>query len=290
MKLAVAHRVGCEYDPPVEDARWDLRVLPSGDDGQRVVEWAVAADGAATTERADASGNRVLMARAAGPVARVCFEARGVIETRLGNPFAFAPDDARVPLRDEARLAPGRADLAPWLRSSGDPWDASREVELFARSVAGGDATPGFEAVQRLMRTVHAFEFRRGVTGVDTPPEDVLRRRAGLCQDFATLLCAAARALGLAARYVSGYVYDGPPETRAAPTATHAWAEVFFARIGWRGFDAANGLVACDTHARLAAGRWFRDVAPLSGGFARGGARQRPFDETDVRVVTEEAE
>jgi transglutaminase-like putative cysteine protease len=289
MRLSIRHEVRCRYDPPAVSPRLYLHLLPPDDEVQDVESWDVFVDvpDAKVEKTVDGYGNRALSVEMERPVEAFGATARGVVRTRRENPFDFGVEDGAVLLVDEADYAARDTNVAAMRRDFSDAWDASPAVAAFARETMGPDGSPSFAACQRLNRAIHeGFRFERGRTSVDSGPDDVLRTRAGVCQDFATLFVAAVRSRGLAARYVSGYVYDGPPEGRPVSSATHAWVEVRFSRIGWRGFDPTNGILAAATHVRLAAGRWFRDVAPLSGAFAAGGTRQSPTDAVDVRILT----
>ena len=105
-------------------------------------------------------------------------------------------------------------------------------------------------------------DYDPGWTSVATTAEDALAAGHGVCQDHSHLFLAAARRLGMAARYVSGYlVVDGEPDQ----PATHAWAEVWIEGLGWLGLDVSNGISPDERYVRLAVGRDYREAAPVSG-------------------------
>jgi transglutaminase-like putative cysteine protease len=141
-----------------------------------------------------------------------------------------------------------------------------------------------------LMRRIHAdFEFKTASTEVDTPLIEAFEQRAGVCQDFAHLMIAALRMVGLAARYVSGYLLTIPPpgqEALLGADASHAWVQVYCPRTpglaeGWLELDPTNDLIPDTSHVRLALGRDYGDVTPLRG-VIRGGGRHT----LEVRVNT----
>ena len=119
------------------------------------------------------------------------------------------------------------------------------------------------------------FTYKPGVTGNHTQVVEVLASRAGVCQDFAHVMIAALRGLGLPARYVSGYVRTRPPPGRVARRGadqSHAWVEAWMGEaFGWVGLDPTNDIVVRDEHVVLAWGRDFIDVSPLSGVILGGG-------------------
>ena len=134
---------------------------------------------------------------------------------------------------------------------------------------------PLLEAVLDLTRRIYTeFQYQPGSTTVATPLREVLRARRGVCQDFAHLQIGMLRSLGLAARYVSGYVYNAPKDDAPRLTggdASHAWVSVYCPDFGYVDFDPTNGSIPSDEHVTLAWGRDFSDASPLKGVILGGG-------------------
>jgi transglutaminase-like putative cysteine protease len=128
----------------------------------------------------------------------------------------------------------------------------------------GPDPLP---ALRRIMTEMHRrFEYVPRSTRVDSPIDEALATRRGVCQDFAHIFIALARRLGVPCRYVSGYFFhQSAAGTRSADGATHAWAEAWLPDLGWIGWDPTNNLVAGDRHIRVAVGRDYADVPPTRG-------------------------
>jgi len=128
---------------------------------------------------------------------------------------------------------------------------------------------PLIEALLEFTARIHEdFRFDSKATDVRTSPVEVLRTRRGVCQDFAHLQVACLRSLGLAARYVSGYIRTYPPPGRPrliGADASHAWASVYCPDIGWLDVDPTNNLIPSDSHVTLAWGRDYGDVSPVRG-------------------------
>jgi transglutaminase-like putative cysteine protease len=117
-------------------------------------------------------------------------------------------------------------------------------------------------------RVYDAFSYSPRTTRVDSPIDEALDSRQGVCQDFAHILIALVRQLGIPCRYVSGYLYHGEGDRdRSASDATHAWVEALLPHLGWVGFDPTNALVAGNRHVRTALGRDYADVPPTKGIF-----------------------
>jgi transglutaminase-like putative cysteine protease len=111
-----------------------------------------------------------------------------------------------------------------------------------------------------------SFGYQKEATSVDSPIEDALRTRKGVCQDFAHIMIALVRHLRIPCRYVSGYLFhDALHSDRSSDGATHAWLEALLPGLGWIGFDPTNNLIAGGRHIRTAIGRDYADVPPTMG-------------------------
>jgi transglutaminase-like putative cysteine protease len=157
---------------------------------------------------------------------------------------------------------------SPLLRSGTSLRDYARTT--FSRQKPIG------EAILEFNKRIHAeFSYDPRVTDVTTPVLRVLREKRGVCQDFAHLAIACLRSLGLAARYVSGYLETTPPPGQprlVGADASHAWAAVYVPEFGWLDFDPTNALLPAEQHVTLAWGRDFADVSPFKGFVLGGGA------------------
>ncbi len=155
---------------------------------------------------------------------------------------------------------------------------------------AGESFTPGkplLTAVRDLMERIHReFKYEPKSTSIDTTVIEVMRQRRGVCQDFAHVMIGTLRSLGLAARYVSGYLRSGANYQGAE--ASHAWVSVFVPGSGWVDFDPTNNVIPSDGHLTLAFGRDYGDVTPLKG-VTLGGGEHTVNVEVRVRPVGEPA-
>ena len=124
-----------------------------------------------------------------------------------------------------------------------------------------------FKAVLELCEFVyHDFEYKSGITNVNTPLEEAWELKVGVCQDFANVLIQMIKLLGIPARYVSGYICPNENISRGEG-ATHAWVEAYIPFYGWLGIDPTNNTIANDNHVRLAIGRDYNDCSPVKGVF-----------------------
>ncbi len=184
-------------------------------------------------------------------------------------------DEVRARLAYRAGIAPGRDDLdaARFL------FESSRvriKRELAAWTLACfPPRTPLLVGVRRLMTRIHEeLTFDPKATTVSTPVMEVFERKRGVCQDFAHLMLSCLRSVGLAARYVSGYLLTHPPPGRprlVGADASHAWVSVYSPGHGWIDADPTNALFPSLEHVTLGWGRDYDDVIPLRGVLLGGG-------------------
>jgi transglutaminase-like putative cysteine protease len=115
-------------------------------------------------------------------------------------------------------------------------------------------------------RLYEMFDYAPNTTEVDSPIDDALKARRGVCQDFAHIMITLVRQLKIPCRYVSGYLYhEDKSKDRSPAGATHAWVEAYLGELGWVAFDPTNNLEGCDRHVRVAVGRDYSDVPPTRG-------------------------
>ena len=166
---------------------------------------------------------------------------------------------------------------------------AHAELADYARpSFAPGRSL--LDCVTELTQRIFAeFTFDGGATTIGTPVLDVLHHRHGVCQDFAHLQIGCLRSLGLAARYVSGYLVTKPPPGRprlVGADTSHAWVSVYFPDYGWIDFDPTNGVIPSDEHITVGWARDYDDVSPVRG-VVVGGRRHSLSVSVDVEPMTD---
>jgi transglutaminase-like putative cysteine protease len=242
------------------------------------------------TERHDYFGNTATFATIEEPHFRLSVMAINVVE--------LAPVPACRSLSSPSWETVGerlRSDRTPdLLAASQFVYDSpyvprSDRLAEFARpSFAPG--RPLLDAALDLTARIHAeFRYDPTATTIATPTLEVLQRRHGVCQDFAHLQIGCFRSLGLAARYMSGYLLSEVAPHRPGllgAEASHAWVSVFCPRLGWIDFDPTNNLFPCDRHIVLAWGRDYDDVSPIKG-VILGGGRHSMEVRVEIKRVPE---
>ena len=190
--------------------------------------------------------------------------------------------DALVNIDDQPRV-PEAMDYKSWgdleqLVEKNDYWDmlmpshfarSSPELEELAVEIGAAerDGRSPLAFLRDIVSGVHrSFSYVKKSTAVNSPIEDALRSRQGVCQDFAHIMTALVRNAGIPCRYVSGYLYHSSEnEHPSADGATHAWVEALLPDVGWVGFDPTINQVAGGRHIRTAIGRDYADVPPTMG-------------------------
>ncbi len=270
-RYRVTHRTTYSYDAAVASGHTIARLTPRSLPHQDVHASDVTAVPAPTLGRShvDGFGNTVTYLALDVPHDHLEVTARSEVSVRsrpLPRGLWDRPWEEAVPATAESDGPDGL--LARLCRL--DSPLVVRGPELVAFGAA--ELTPGRplgEAVTALSHQIFStFEFVPGATDVSTPVTEVVAERRGVCQDFAHLLLGALRAVGLGARYVSGYLETVPPAGQprlVGADASHAWVGVFVPGFGWVDLDPTNGLVQPDRHVTVGWGRDYTDVVPVRG-------------------------
>jgi transglutaminase-like putative cysteine protease len=261
-----------DYDYPASEGRHHLRLLPGDAQGlQRVLATtlAVTPAPAETSAFVDFFGNQVTEVRMGGGHSTVVFDTTATVERFLPPDLVDTspPVDA---LRAELAALPGLGPESPHhFRASSPRIGAFADIASYAASVAATSATTrmAVEAVGLALHRDMAFDAR--ATTVETPPDTAFAQRRGVCQDFAQVMIAALRGIGIPAGYVSGFLRTVPPPGQPrleGADAMHAWVRAWCGRdTGWVEYDPTNACFVADNHVTIATGRDYGDVSPVSG-------------------------
>ena len=274
MKLHVLHRTHYAYRSPVRDSLNEVRLQPVDTPEQQVENFALAITPfTQPRHQLDFYHNHVHRFDVLVPHNILAVEASSVvITTQPADPAQGKP----VPL----------ASMSTCLEQNGcyDFLQPTHYVSIdadayaIASSVTAG-TTDTWSAVLALLRFIHSeFHYQPAVTNVHTTMSEALRLRHGVCQDFAHVMIGLCRSLGIPARYVSGYLYNGPADQLKGAQASHAWLEVFLPGHGWIGVDPTNNLQTGERHVKIAAGRDYADVSPMRGTYRGTGERTLRVD------------
>ena len=249
MRIKVRHETRYSYATPANSALQLLRMTPRPHDGQFVRRWRVEVDADARLDKSeDAFGNITHMVFVSGPVASVLISITGEVDIT----------DTAGMIRGSVERQPARL----YLRQT-SLTETSAEIADFARNLMPAGPETQLDSLHRLTGQLHdRMEFRIGSTTTTTTAGQAFAAKSGVCQDFAHIFIAAARVLGVPARYVGGYYLRTDTIDQGAG---HAWAEAFVDNFGWVGFDPAQGLCVTDRYVRVAIGCDYLDASPVRG-------------------------
>jgi len=192
-------------------------------------------------------------------------EAEMVVQSTVYNSFDFVLFPFEAQKLPFTYSASDQILLAPYLERV----DVTSLVDQYARQLASEAKWQTVPFLSLVCTTIwRNFTYQVRQEGPAHSPEETLTSRQGSCRDYTVLYIAICRSLGLAARFVSGYLYGSPQQEHEL----HAWAEVYLPGAGWRGFDPSEGSVVTNQHIFLAASRNHNQLAPLAGTF-RGSAQ-----------------
>ncbi|SDB33000.1 transglutaminase family protein [Belnapia rosea] len=278
MIYSVRHSTRYDYGSTVDLAAHLLHLRPRDLPGQRVLSAGITAVPAASRRRdaLDHFGNHVTWLFLDQPHAT--FEVVGEAVVEVGFP---APPPAAATLPWERVAACARAGGPAAWQAAEFTFDSPMvPIEAAAGAYAAESFPRGRPVLEGLLelntRIRREFAYRPGATSLATPVAEVLKRRQGVCQDFSHVMISALRALGLPARYVSGYIRTltppGQPRRRGADQS-HAWVGCWLGpEHGWVDLDPTNNAVVRDEHLVVGWGRDYADVSPVSGVVLGGGA------------------
>lgn len=277
MIFEVSHKTFYRYSAPVVQSHHVTHLEPCDHGRQKVLRHSLLIEPApaSRTSLKDYFGNPISILAIEQSHTELLLHARCTVEVTAPP----ALDISRSMLWNEIAAAPGMTqgvtDLSVIQYACPSRW-APKLREVIAYAVPSfPQGRPVLEGVQDLTRRIHAdFTYDPRVTDVTTGVKEVLRLGRGVCQDFAHLEISCLRALGLPARYVSGYLLTHPPEGRdklVGADASHAWISAWAPETGWVDFDPTNNMMPRDEHITIAIGRDYGDVSPISGILLGGG-------------------
>ena len=283
--VSINHVTRYRYRRDVSFGEHRILVRPRESYDQRVLEASLAIDPAPTTLRwlQDVFGNAVAIAQFDTRADELEIRATAEVE-HLPN---AAGDIAVEPYASTYPFTYSAEDMPDLLRSIERKYpDPDREIDEWARGFLGrADGSDTLDLLRRMTEAIHAeFEYEPRYDKGVQPPLETLALKKGTCRDYAVLMMDAVRALGFAARFVTGYLYQPDNEhARVGGHSTHAWLRVFLPGSGWIEFDPTNGIVGNRGLIRVAVAREPAQAVPLSGTWL--GRKGSHIDmDVDVRI------
>jgi transglutaminase-like putative cysteine protease len=264
--FSIRHLTRFRYSHPVSESIMETRMHPRSDAQQHCLSFALSVSPRCRVfAYRDHLGNHVHHFDIPGEHSQLVIVAESVVEQQ------------NTPEPPQA-LPAGAWDSLDAMVREGDYWEmllpstfavaSPALIELADKLHARRRDDPLTVVRQLNRRLFEYFEYVPKHTRVDSPIDEAIVSRKGVCQDFAHTMIALLRHIGIPARYVSGYLYRGREDhDRSTPDATHAWVEALLPGIGWMGFDPTNDLATGRRHIRTSIGRDYADVPPTHGVF-----------------------
>jgi transglutaminase-like putative cysteine protease len=260
----VRHHTRYRYDAFITESVMEVRMQPRTDEWQRCINFSLVV---LPTSRAlnygDIYDNQIHFFTIPGRHSELFLRANATVEVR--GPAPLPADEDAISWADVDEVAESGI-FWDWLR----PSHFARPTPLLgklAREVGLDRSRPPLETLRHLNGAIsRTFAYVPQSTQVDSPIDEALTQRQGVCQDFAHITIALARQLGLPCRYVSGYLFHrAEDQDRSQEDASHAWVEAYLPTLGWLGLDPTNNIQVTDRHIRVAVGRDYADVPPTRG-------------------------
>lgn len=248
MQIQIRHETRYDYDRDVAFSSQLLRLTPRDHAGQRVLAWRVTTgDDRPLVRTDDGYGNAIHLTATTGAHAGTLAVAEGRVETTDTSGVVRGAVERLPPIFFLRATAATRPDEA---------------LTAFAGEIAGVADT--LERMHALLGAVRDHvDYVLGATGPETSAAEAFAQRRGVCQDHTHIFLSVARATGVPARYVSGYLV--PLTGQATSDAAHSWAEAYIDDLGWVGFDVANGICPTEAYVRVAIGLDALEAAPVRG-------------------------
>lgn len=263
MRFRIQHKTCYTYDQPVVLGNHTVRLQPRSDVTQTLhqLQWTIHPSPESQSASVDLDGNNLLHLRfSENSTPKLEIHTELEVETHRTNPFDYlaAPWAVSFPLDYPSSLA---SNLQPYLSPAARALDA--EVIHLAESILQEvDGNVSYFLTTLSQRIHDQCQYQVRIEGAPLPAGITWRQRQGSCRDFTMLFIGACQAVGLAARFVSGYEAGDPEQDRHD---LHAWAEVYIPGGGWRGFDPTLGLAVADSHVALVASPFPLQTVPVSG-------------------------
>jgi transglutaminase-like putative cysteine protease len=282
---AIRHMTRFRYTIPISESVMEVRMRPRSEGIQRCLEFSLQTEPRSFPQTyRDYMGNTIHHFNIPGRHTQLTITAETLIEMDRARDIPEAQTSAAW---DELDALCERGDYTDFLLPSTFAHPSELLSDLM-RDLNMQRCDDPLTTLRMINSAIYeTFDYVPHSTRVDSPIDDALRVRRGVCQDFAHLMIALGRELGIPCRYVSGYLFHRAEDhDRSEEDATHAWLEAFLPDLGWVGFDPTNNLLAGDRHIRTAIGRDYDDVPPTRGVF-KGNAGSEL--DVGVRVAPAEA-
>jgi transglutaminase-like putative cysteine protease len=282
----IQHITKYEYDRLIQESMNEIKIFPSLSPEQEVLQHDLVITGNPELQIFyDYWGNKTGIFNVLPPHAELSIDSRLIVRTSPHSELRINFISVFNELEEELG-----GDLKMIELSRPDFIQCQPQIEEIARLIYSTDDSVAITIKNGSDYIFNHFNYIKGITNIETTIDEILEKRAGVCQDFAHFLLQILRTMKIPSRYVSGYICPDKDGLRGEG-ATHAWVEAWVPRYGWAGIDPTNNVWVTNTHVKLATGRNFNDCSPVRGSF-RGLANQHltvfvSVDYEDGRIFEE---
>ncbi len=264
MRYFIEHTTRFLYSQPVHEHLTEVRMAPRTEGNQRCFQFRLTTRPNVQVMRYDDHfGNVVYHFDVPSPHSKLEIHASSAVEVEA---------EAELP----ETLGPEEWQALDALGNDGEFWDwlqpshfatRTKPLETLARALKLDERKQDpLSTLRAINRAIYQrFDYNPETTAVDSPIDEAIKLKSGVCQDFAHIAISLLRRQGIPARYVSGYLHHDGSDRDTASNASHAWAEAYLPSLGWIGIDPTNDRIASDHHIRIGVGRDYADVPPTKG-------------------------
>jgi transglutaminase-like putative cysteine protease len=267
MHYSIRHITRFRYSAPVRQSIMELRMQPRSEGPQALRSFQIVTNPRAQLYAyTDHLGNAVYHFNVLRQHEELRIESQAVIEMTAHRALPETLDPLEWGRYNDYNLSADHFDLMEDSKFSHPSSALAGFMEKHRLTRPEGDPLTALRFLNHAL--FEAFDYQVGVTDVHSPIDEAIGQGRGVCQDFAHVMIAIARAWKIPARYVSGYLHHNrEKKDRSGEDATHAWVEAYLPSLGWIGFDPTNDILARERHIRVAVGRDYADVPPTRGTF-----------------------
>lgn len=260
-KFKIRHITSYHYEDTVRDSANQIMLYPIEDDYQTIQHHSITVSGNPNLSiHKDYFGNRIGTFTHAHPHRDLCIDSQ-LLVTTFNKPLPAINHSIEEQWAELERLKFSLG-VIDFLKS--EKVESLPEIQQLI-DIEKCKACSPLQTAEHFCDYVNkTFEYRKGITTVETTLDEIWKLKSGVCQDFAHMLLVLLRISKIPARYVSGYICPNKNGMRGEG-ATHAWVEAYLPYYGWLGIDPTNNCIANETHVRLAVGKSFSDCSPVKG-------------------------
>lgn len=265
--FSIQHITKYQYDRPVKESVNEIKIYPYADAQQEILTHDIRITGNPDVHVSfDYWNNKKGSFNLLPPHQEL------IIDSRLKIRTAEWTTKAIPGCLPETLLPAVEQDIQLLSLSTASPIRGEEELQRYAKALFHPDKQVGMIIKDCCEFIYHQFTYIKGITTIESSVDEILEKKAGVCQDFAHVMLEILRRMGIPARYVSGYICPNKNGMRGEG-ATHAWVEAYVPSYGWLGVDPTNNVVVTQHHVKLAVGHDFTDCSPVKGTF-KGPAQQ----------------